>query len=341
MNAVPKTWATEWQTSLGEPIAAVSGSPDSTRWAVLGTEGKAAVLDAAGRVQAEWAAHLGGGFRLAWHPALDLLATSGADGQARLWDPKTRELLHACAGGSAWVELIEWSPDGRFLATGAGRTLTLWEQDGAVFQTWKNHRSTLAALCWRADAKKIAAACYGGVQVYDPLSEQPDQLLPWKTSLLSLAWSPDQRWVVAGTQDLSVQIWPQPFVAGDELAMSGYAAKVRDLAWHHKGRLLATGGGEEIMVWDCGGSGPAGTTPRILGGHLGLITALKYQARGHLLASGATDGLLRFWNARQPEALREVRLGAEITVLAWARNDQSVLAGDRDGSLALVKAPMV
>ena len=92
-------------------------------------------------------------------------------------------------------------------------------------------------------------------------------------------WSPNQRWIVAGTQELSIQIWPLPFRAGEELAMSGYAGKVRELAWHHGGRYLATGGSEQIMVWDCGGHGPSGTTPRILEGHTERITALAYQAR--------------------------------------------------------------
>lgn len=339
MSAVQQTRPADWSADIGEPVIAIGGSPDATRWAVLGTEGRVNVLDATGRLQWECVAHAGGGFRLAWHPTLNLLATSGADGTTRLWDPTTGKQLQVCAAGSAWVEQLEWSPDGRYLATGAGRILTLWNVEGTAEQTWKNHRSTLAALCWRADGRKLAAACYGGVQIYDPALSQPDTLLPWKTSLLSLAWSPDQRWVVAGTQDLSVQIWPQPFRIGDELAMSGYAAKVRDLAWHHGSRYLATGGGEEIMVWDCGGDGPSGTTPRILAGHAGLITALKYQSRGHILASGGLDGFIRFWNAKNPEVLAEVRLPGEITTLAWARNNQTVLAGTREGAVALVTAP--
>ena len=123
--------------------------------------------------------------------------------------------------------------------------------------------------------------------------------------------------------------------------MSGYPAKVRDLAWHPGGRYLATGGGESVMVWDCGGAGPAGTEPRILEGHTGLITGLAYQAKGHQLASVGADGRVLFWNVKQLPALREIQLPAALTVLAWLRNDQAVLAGARDGSVALAKAPGV
>lgn len=124
------------------------------------------------------------------------------------------------------------------------------------------------------------------MSVYDSETGRVTAELPWKTSLVSLAISPDGRWVVAGTQENSVQIWPLPFREGEELAMSGYDAKVRSLAWHHSGRYLATDGGQELMVWDCSGKGPAGSTPRILEGHPARVSSLAYQKTGHLLASG-------------------------------------------------------
>jgi WD40 repeat protein len=243
--------------------------------------------------------------------------------------------------GAAWVEQLVWSPDGSVLAAGAGKGVVLWRAQGGIFHKFLEHRSTVAALAWWRDGSRIAAACYGGVSVYDPGAGDLLEVLPWKTSLLSLAVSPDHRWVVSGTQEMSVQIWPLPFVEGEELAMSGYAGKVRDLSWHHSGRYLATGGGEEIMVWDCGGRGPAGSTPRILEGHLGRVSALAYQSRGHVLASGGQDGLIFFWNAgKSSQALRQIRLTGAVTALAWTPDDLKVLAGTQDGRLALASTPV-
>ena len=158
--------------------------------------------------------------------------------------------------------------------------------------------------------------------------------------MVSLAWSSDSKWVVAGTQELAIQVWPYPFETGQELAMSGYAAKVRELAWHHSGRYLATGGGNEAMVWDCGGKGPAGSSPRILEGHTGRITALAYQNKGHVLASGGLDSSLFFWNAgKSSTAIRQIRLNSAVTTLAASPNDQWILAGCHNGDLALVRFP--
>ena len=83
--------------------------------------------------------------------------------------------------------------------------------------------------------------------------------------------------------------------SGRELHMSGYPSKVRELSWDFTGRFLATGGGDVICVWDCGGSkGPEGTTPKMLEGHGATVSAVAWQRRGFLLASGdGCDGIVK------------------------------------------------
>ena len=327
----------EWLIPLGEPIIALTGSPDSAQIAALTTEGKLVIVEAAtGRIFHELAAHPSGGFRVAWHPKAHLVASSGADGQVKFWDPATGKLLRQISLGTAWVEELEWSPTGAWLAVAAGRIVTLLTPDFDVKHTLKNHVSTVTGLGWRTDGQVLGVACYGGVQLYEARTGQPTELLPWKTSLVSLGWSPDQRWVVAGTQDMSVQIWPLPFHEGDELAMNGYPFKVRELAWHHSGKYLATGGDQQILVWDFSGEGPAGTTPQILVGHTARIAALAYQSGGQLLASGGQDGRLLWWNVRHPAPLGESQFAAPLTAVRWSRNDKTVIVGGQDGTVALV-----
>lgn len=332
----------DWILDLNEPVSSLSVSPDGARAAVLSTEGNLFLVELeSGRRVNTFPGHANGGFRVEWNPRGDRFASCGQDGKVRVWNGADGSEVASFAVGASWVEQVAWSPDGAVLAASAGKGVVLWRPEGGVFHQFRDHRSTVAALAWWGDGSRVAAACYGGVTTYDPVSGERREQLPWKTSLLSLAVSPDRRWVVAGTQELSVQIWPLPFVEGEELAMSGYAAKVRDLAWHHSGRYLATGGGEEIMVWDCGGKGPAGTTPRILEGHLGRVSALAYQRRGHVLASGGQDGSVFFWNAgKSSQALRQVKLTGPVTALAWTPDDRKVLAGTHDGRLALATGPV-
>lgn len=325
---------------LDDAIASVTWSPDSSRAAVAGVSGGLWLIDVEGRLLHRFEGHADGIFQARWQPDGPVFASVGQDGRVRFWNGMEPEPLEVFDAGTSWVEQLAWSPSGEWLAVGAGRVLHLWHRERGWIHRIPDHPSTVSGIAWRPDSKVVAAACYGGVRLYDPATGKPSGILPWKTSMVSLAWSPDQRWVVAGTQELAIQVWPYPFVEGGELAMSGYAAKVRELAWHHSSRYLATGGGTEAMVWDCGGNGPAGSTPRILEGHTDRIQAIGYQPRGHILATGAADHSVLFWNAgKSSTALRRTELGSPITVLACSPDTRWFLAGTHQGELAVIQAP--
>jgi WD40 repeat protein len=327
--------------TVPDAVVALSWAPDSSRAVIAGAAGQLWIVSQDGRLLESLPGHADGTFRVGWQPGGSLIASVGQDGHARFWAPEGGSAPPAFKTGSGWVEELSWSPSGEWLAIGAGKTIHLWHRERGWVHTIAGHPSTVSGFAWRADSKVLAAAAYGGVRLYDIATAHPLGELPWKTSMVSLAWSPDSKWVVAGTQELAIQVWPYPFKTGEELAMSGYAAKVRELAWHFSGRYLATGGGNEAMVWDCGGKGPAGSTPRILEGHTGRITALAYQNKGHVLASGGLDSSLLFWNAgKSSAAIRQIRLNSAITALAASPNDQWLLAGCHNGDLALARFPV-
>ncbi len=330
--------AADWTRSLGDYLQSVSWSADGRWIAAAHSSGPLTLLEPDGKGESIlWKGHEGGGFLAAFSPTGSRLASVGQDGTARLWEPGRSEPCAVVEAGAGWVEQLAWAPDGSQVAVSAGRKVTTLRPDGTVVHQFAPRRSTVTALTWRADSQFLAAASYGKVQRWRANDGVPEEPLPWKTSLISLAWSPDGRWVVAGTQEQTVQIWELPFRPGEELAMSGYPGKVRELSWHHGSRYLATGGGPEIMVWDCLGKGPAGTTPRILTGHEQRVTALAYQRAGHLLASGSDDGRVLLWNAgRSSTALRQFRISAPITALSWSRDDRRLAVGCQDGTVAVI-----
>lgn len=328
----------DWSWRLDDFVQSVSWAPDGSSLIAAVSGGSITLFEAqAPKPRRVWPGHEGGTFAASFSPTESRIASVGQDGTARLWTPDFAEALAVWEAGENWVEQLAWAPDGSQFAVGAGRKVALIRPDGVVAHQLSPRRSTVTALTWRADSHVLAAASYGEVQGWQATSGEPEEPMPWKTSLISLSWSPDQRWIVAGTQEQSVQIWELPYRPGEELAMSGYPGKVRELAWHHNGRFLATGGGPEIMVWDCQGSGPAGTTPRILMGHGKRVTSLAYQRSGHLLASGSEDGQVRLWNAgKSTSALRLFRLPAPVSAVAWSRDDRRLGMGCQDGTLAVV-----
>jgi WD40 repeat protein len=86
--------------------------------------------------------------------------------------------------------------------------------------------------------------------------------------VLGVAWSPDGRHLAAGTQESSVVFWRVGAPSGTPPSqMTGYAAKVTQVAWDASSRYLATAGGSAVTIWDISGEGPEGRTPQELDGH--------------------------------------------------------------------------
>ncbi len=252
----------------------------------------------------------------------------------RFWNPLTGELTRELDGGGRWVEHLAWSPDGNLLATSAGKMLRVWNASGELQFEFGAHESTVSAVQWRPDGRGIATSCYGGARLFRLGEREPYEQLKWKTSLICLAWSPGGRYVAAGTQESTVKFWRLPFGEGEPLEMSGYPAKVKNLAWDRQGQFLATDGGEIITVWDVSGKGPAGRKPTQIKAHDARISALAYQAKGDWLASGDESGQVFVSRATAPGLPRKLGiLPAAVTQLRWSPDEQCVAAGSQDGTV--------
>ena len=120
--------------------------------------------------------------------------------------------------------------------------------------------------------------------------------------------------------------------------MTGYPTKCENSRGMPRGRYLATGGGQEVTVWDCSGRGPAGTKPITLSGHQDFLSVVRFQHLGKLLASGGADGMVYVWQLqgrRSSLAVYEAALATGVTSLVWSPNDQYIAVGDESGGVSV------
>ena len=334
-QAIPQVW----RSSLDESAVSVDWSASGAWLAAAAASGTVCVFDAAnGECIQKISAHRFGATQVAWHPQDARFATAGQDGFVRIWDARLDGLVRELECGAEWVEHIAWSGGGRLLATAAGRKLKLWTKDGEFVREYPDHSNTIAAIAWKIEAEELVSACYGQLQFWTPDKSEVVRTFSWKGSMLSLAWSPDGRYLCHGNQDATVHFWIVK--TGKELQMWGYPTKVRELAWDHRSRYLATGGGSDITVWDCSGKGPANTKPTVLNFHQVPVTHLAFQRDAGILASGCDQGQLALWKPSQrkePDAVAS--LPAAITGVSWAPDDRLFAAIAEDGSVAVYSPP--
>jgi WD40 repeat protein len=283
--------------------------------------------------------HRGGVLRVAWQPGGALFASSGQDGEVRLWDSRTVEsrTVHAAA---EWSEQLCFSGNGKMLAIATGRRLQLLDSQGREIALLPEHAGVIAALAWRPKLSEIAAACNGGIRVHRCTlpnagdAEVQSRDYEWKGACLTASWRPDGSVLASGMQDGSVHFWN--VAAGTQSQMRGYGAKVSHTGWSANGRYLATSADANMVVWEFAGRGPEGSEPLQLQAHTERVTQLQFQPRGPLLATGARDRRVLLWRpGASEEALDGDLLGEEIVLLRFAPDGRSLAVGDRNGELSL------
>jgi WD40 repeat protein len=196
---------------------------------------------------------------------------------------------------------------------------------------------TIYDIAWRPGGRAIAAAGYGGVRIWRLEKPETPRHLQWQGASLRLAWSPSGTCIATGDQDATVHFWQ--VASGQDLMAQGYDTKVRHLSWDGSSRFLATAGGSDVLVWDCSGRGPAGTTPRGMEVHEANVSALAFQERGGWLLSGDRAGDLVVWKPRQgPRTAVRARQEGPITSVAWAGDGRRFVAANSAGLVETYEA---
>jgi WD40 repeat protein len=331
-----------WQAKLDDFISAIAWSPDGKQLAAASVSGQLGIYDTAlgQAVRVVEQAHADGGDAVAWRPDGQALATAGRDGTWRLWDPVEGVSLVQHDAGASWPEHLVWSPvpiddRGHWLALGAGNRVSFWTEKGELAGEPIKFSRTVAELAWILGGKTLAIATSAGVSWRNPATGAEERNFVAKEPILNLAVSPSGRWLITGNQDASVHVWNTE--NNVEMHMRGFAAKVRQLAWHRGSRWLATGGGPTPSVWDCSGRGPEGRAPIILEWHTDQVSALHYQPQGDWLASGARDGGVAIWSPTQRQSMITAgKIASGVTRVAWSPDGSQLAATGESGELQIV-----
>ena len=328
-----------WAATLDDYAIDLAWSPDGALLAAASAAGPVSLFAAAdGARRHAFPGHHHGTNCLAWQPGSATLATGGQDGAVKFWDAAAGQHTATAALGTAWVEHLAWRPQKNLpplLFAAAGKNLAALRADASLAHTFPPAPKTITALAAQPGGGCVAAAHFGGVQLWDADDFLRQKEFPYANGIHALVWSPDDRWLVSGNQDPSVHLWLP--AEDQEFHMSGYEGKVKHLSYAHDSRWLATGGGHDACIWDCAGAGPEGREPAMFP-HAAPVCAVAFQTTHGLLATASTDGVVQLWSPGRSQPLRAtVKMPAAATKLAWSPDDRQLAIGSEQGALYVLK----
>jgi tricorn protease-like protein len=118
------------------------------------------------------------------------------------------------------------------------------------------------------------------------------------TLVVSLAFSPDGRYVLAGSADATMRLWDVQTGEGIR-EFEGHTQSVTSVAFSPDSRYALSGSNDNtVRLWDV----QTGEELRRFEGHTNNVTSVAFSPDGHYALSGGFDGSLILWNLPEQEA---------------------------------------
>ena len=270
-----------------------------------------------------------------------VLASAGADGTVRLWDPADQSRVgQPMTGHTDWVRAVTAvTVGGRALLASAGDdgTVRLWDpaDQRPVGQPMTGHTRWvlgLAAVTIGGRALLASGGSDGTVRLWDPADQtQVGQPMTGHTGSVwaVTAVTVDGRALLASAgDDRTVRLWDPADQTQVGQPMTGHTEWVRAVtAVTVDGRaLLASAGGDAtVRLWD-----PADQTQvgQPMTGHTGwvrAVTAVTVGGRALLASAGGADATVRLWDPADQSPVGQPMTGHT----RWVRAVTAVTVGGR------------
>jgi WD40 repeat protein/serine/threonine protein kinase len=356
-------------------VGVVSFSPTGLHLASADEHGVIIIWDwSTGNVSSVFSAHRAPIYDLAFSRDGKRLATASRDHTAKLLDLSTGTELATFRGHPDRVTSVEFSPDQQRLVTAGINNVRAWHAtpkadtilfspekstgtvrfspDGRLLvqELWKSNQLVLWDAASRsrlqpslmgrdcafsADGKFLLFICDGRPVVYDPKTLLLRETIHVEAPVSGpIAISPDGRFLAArrGTREVLFNLELMREIA----TVEGTSEDAAPVVFSHDSRKLIVVGPHAgtLQVWDV----DSWQLSAQLKGHTAWLEALTLSQDGKVLASGAYDRTVRFWDTVTwepgPEPILQSNAGA-VTRLAFSPDGITLAIGTFDGAVKL------
>jgi WD40 repeat protein len=238
---------------------------------------------------------------VAFSPDGKYMVTGSLDKTARLWNIASGAEVRIFTGHAGSVESVAFSPDGKYVLTGsADKTAKLWDAaTGAELHTFSDPTSIVRTS------------------------------VEMKRSNRSVAFSPDGKYILTGSDDGTPKLWDA--TTGAVLrTFSGHTNIVRSVAFSPDGKYVLTGGLDDTArLWDATTGAEVRTFELTE-----WVFSVAFSLDGKYVLTGGT-GDLRLWNTATGKLVRTFSGAAGGAIgVAFSPDGMYVLTGTLGGGPA-------
>ncbi|KAJ7698351.1 hypothetical protein B0H17DRAFT_332784 [Mycena rosella] len=151
----------------------------------------------------------------------------------------------------------------------------------------------------------------------------------------SVAFSPDGRRIVSGSDDNTIRIWDSDTGAAVGAPLTGHSNCVQSVAFSPDGRRIVSGSGDNtIRIWDSD-TGAAVGAP--LTGHSNGVQSVAFSPDGRRIVSGSSDNTIRIWDSDTGAAVGAPLTGHSnwVQSVAFSPDGRRIVSGSDDNTIRI------
>jgi WD40 repeat protein len=239
-----------------------------------------------------------------------------------------------------------FSPDGRLLASAAGRwenlkghgEVAVWDAVSRQrLHTWPAHPAVAWCVTFNPAGDVLATAggelnSSGSISLWQPSTGKELQTFAAEKGFSELAFDPEGKHLagVCGAGSL-LKMWD---LSGgrEELSYTKLGDFAASTAFSPDGKWLAVCSGRDVKFLDW----TTGQEVRLLRGHAGFVTRIVFSADGKRMATASFDRTVKLWDTATGQEIITLRGHTDaVWSVAFSRDGRRIASAGQDGTIKI------